>query len=136
MFSSNNKLFLYSSADMDKILLRYTEYNEPHRPLTNLDVRLLCVLLHDECFFSISDSLTANLPQVIPQKLHLKQKVCHCLKLNLHLKTHNPRTKYLSRKCRKHRCKHSPSLNRRQQSVHALHRKRLENPNLRSKATM
>lgn len=23
---------------MDKILLRYTEYNEPHKPLTNSDV--------------------------------------------------------------------------------------------------
>jgi len=37
IFSSNNKLFPYSSTDMDKILLRYTEYSEPHKPLTNTD---------------------------------------------------------------------------------------------------
>lgn len=39
VFSSNNKLFQYASSDMDKILLRYTEYSEPHKPLTNNDVR-------------------------------------------------------------------------------------------------
>eukprot|EP01105_Mastigella_eilhardi_P019191 TRINITY_DN4502_c0_g1_i1.p1 TRINITY_DN4502_c0_g1~~TRINITY_DN4502_c0_g1_i1.p1 ORF type:complete len:453 (+),score=133.97 TRINITY_DN4502_c0_g1_i1:70-1428(+) len=37
MFSSSNKLFVYSSNDIDKILLRYTEYTEPNRPLTNAD---------------------------------------------------------------------------------------------------
>lgn len=39
IFSSNNKLFQYASSDMDKSLLRYTEYNEPHKPLTNNDVK-------------------------------------------------------------------------------------------------
>ncbi len=38
IFSSNNKLFQYASNDMDKCLLKYTEYNEPHKPLTNQDV--------------------------------------------------------------------------------------------------
>jgi len=37
IFSSNNKLFQYASSDMDKLLLRYTEYSEPHKPLTNAD---------------------------------------------------------------------------------------------------
>jgi len=37
IFSSNNKLFQYASSDMDKLLLRYTDHNEPHKPLTNQD---------------------------------------------------------------------------------------------------
>eukprot|EP01119_Soliformovum_irregulare_P023457 TRINITY_DN8181_c0_g1_i4.p1 TRINITY_DN8181_c0_g1~~TRINITY_DN8181_c0_g1_i4.p1 ORF type:complete len:374 (+),score=63.82 TRINITY_DN8181_c0_g1_i4:85-1206(+) len=37
IFGSNNKLFQYASSDMDKILLRYTDYNEAHKPLTNQD---------------------------------------------------------------------------------------------------
>ncbi len=39
VFSSNNKLFQYASSKMDQILLRYTDYTEPHRPLSNSDVR-------------------------------------------------------------------------------------------------
>ncbi|CAG8508266.1 4532_t:CDS:2 [Dentiscutata heterogama] len=30
IFNSNNKLVQYASTDIDKILLKYTEYNEPH----------------------------------------------------------------------------------------------------------
>ena len=41
IFSSNGKLFQYSSTDMDKVLLRYTEFTESHKPLTNKDVRKL-----------------------------------------------------------------------------------------------
>jgi len=37
VFSSSNKLFQYASSDMDDILLKYTEYNEAHKPLTNVD---------------------------------------------------------------------------------------------------
>jgi len=37
VFSSNNKLFQYSSTDLDKLLNRMNEYNEPHKPLTNDD---------------------------------------------------------------------------------------------------
>eukprot|EP00029_Vermamoeba_vermiformis_P005283 TRINITY_DN1788_c0_g1_i1.p1 TRINITY_DN1788_c0_g1~~TRINITY_DN1788_c0_g1_i1.p1 ORF type:complete len:463 (-),score=65.76 TRINITY_DN1788_c0_g1_i1:201-1589(-) len=37
IFNSNNKLYQYSSTDMDKILLKYTDYNEPHSPLSNSD---------------------------------------------------------------------------------------------------
>ncbi|ORY72875.1 SRF-like protein [Neocallimastix californiae] len=35
---TNNKLFQYASSDMDRILLRYTEYNEPHESRTNEDI--------------------------------------------------------------------------------------------------
>uniref|UniRef100_A0A8C5HDE0 MADS-box domain-containing protein n=1 Tax=Gouania willdenowi TaxID=441366 RepID=A0A8C5HDE0_GOUWI len=30
IFNGSNKLFQYASTDMDKVLLKYTEYNEPH----------------------------------------------------------------------------------------------------------
>nr|AER29905.1 myocyte enhancer factor 2 splice variant III [Nematostella vectensis] len=38
IFNSANKLFQYASTDMDKILLKYTEYNEPHESRTNTDI--------------------------------------------------------------------------------------------------
>ena len=38
IFSSSNKLFQYASTDMDKVLLKYTEYNEPHESRTNNDI--------------------------------------------------------------------------------------------------
>eukprot|EP00742_Colponemidia_sp_Colp-10_P002631 GILJ01002811.1.p1 GENE.GILJ01002811.1~~GILJ01002811.1.p1 ORF type:complete len:507 (-),score=86.02 GILJ01002811.1:259-1779(-) len=37
IFNSNGKLFQYSSTDVDKILLKYTEYNEPHEQRNNTD---------------------------------------------------------------------------------------------------
>ncbi|XP_057686958.1 myocyte-specific enhancer factor 2A-like [Corythoichthys intestinalis] len=38
VFNSSNKLFQYASTDMDKVLLKYTEYNEPHESRTNSDI--------------------------------------------------------------------------------------------------
>ena len=38
IFNSSNKLFQYASSDMDKILLKYTEYSEPHESRTNTDL--------------------------------------------------------------------------------------------------
>ncbi|KAA0202753.1 hypothetical protein HAZT_HAZT006651 [Hyalella azteca] len=38
IFNSSNKLFQYASTDMDKVLLKYTEYNEPHESRTNNDI--------------------------------------------------------------------------------------------------
>ena len=46
VFNGANKLFQYASTDMDKVLLRYTEYNEPHESCTNreiVDVSSICV---------------------------------------------------------------------------------------------
>ncbi|KAJ4923374.1 hypothetical protein JOQ06_029588 [Pogonophryne albipinna] len=40
IFNSTNKLFQYASTDMDKVLLKYTEYNEPHESRTNADITL------------------------------------------------------------------------------------------------
>merc|ERR1712096_468274 len=38
IFNSTNKLFQYASTDMDKVLLKYTEYNEPHESRTNKNI--------------------------------------------------------------------------------------------------
>ncbi|XP_050008366.1 myocyte-specific enhancer factor 2C isoform X2 [Alexandromys fortis] len=38
IFNSTNKLFQYASTDMDKVLLKYTEYNEPHESRTNSEI--------------------------------------------------------------------------------------------------
>ncbi|KAI8853142.1 hypothetical protein BC829DRAFT_21832 [Chytridium lagenaria] len=37
IINHNNKLVQYASTDMDKILLKYTEYNEPHESRGNAD---------------------------------------------------------------------------------------------------
>ena len=37
-YPSSNRLFQYASTDMDKVLLKYTEYNEPHESRTNGDI--------------------------------------------------------------------------------------------------
>ena len=44
IFSSSNKLYQYASTDMDKVLLKYTEYNEPHESLPNKTI--IEVLMH------------------------------------------------------------------------------------------
>lgn len=38
IFNSSNRLYEYASTDMDNILLKYTEYNEPHESRTNTDI--------------------------------------------------------------------------------------------------
>lgn len=43
IFSSSNKLYQYASTDMDKVLLKYTEYNEPHESLTNKNIIEVCI---------------------------------------------------------------------------------------------
>ena len=38
IFNSNNKLFQYASSNVDSILLKYTEHNEPNETKTNSDI--------------------------------------------------------------------------------------------------
>ncbi|TRZ07622.1 hypothetical protein HGM15179_019485, partial [Zosterops borbonicus] len=38
IFNSTNRLFQYASTDMDRVLLKYTEYSEPHESRTNSDI--------------------------------------------------------------------------------------------------
>lgn len=54
IFNSTNKLFQYASTDMDKVLLKYTEYNEPHESRTNSDIV-------EVYFFPVKDSKVYNI---------------------------------------------------------------------------
>ncbi|UJR15868.1 hypothetical protein I4U23_002794 [Adineta vaga] len=38
IFNSNDRLFQYASSDINKVLLKYAEYNEPHESCTNVDI--------------------------------------------------------------------------------------------------
>lgn len=38
IFNNNNKLFQYASSNVDNILLKYTEHNEPNETKTNMDI--------------------------------------------------------------------------------------------------
>ncbi|CAO2612615.1 Myocyte-specific enhancer factor 2B [Lemmus lemmus] len=38
IFNSAQRLFQYASSDMDQVLLKYTEYSEPHESRTNADI--------------------------------------------------------------------------------------------------
>jgi hypothetical protein len=65
IFNSNNKLYQYSSTDMDKILLKYTDYNEPHSPLSNNDVSHFTLHIRKElilnlCFIIFSNKVTCH----------------------------------------------------------------------------
>ena len=54
IFSSSNKLYQYASTDMDKVLLKYTEYNEPHESLTNKNIIDVSVYINwDETVYSL-----------------------------------------------------------------------------------
>ena len=49
IFNHANKLFQYASSDMSRVLLKYTEYREPHESRTNndiVDVRIGVFLLY------------------------------------------------------------------------------------------
>ncbi|PAA55019.1 hypothetical protein BOX15_Mlig012323g3 [Macrostomum lignano] len=38
VFNGNNRLHQYASTDMDRLLLRYTDYSSPHESRTNKDI--------------------------------------------------------------------------------------------------
>ena len=61
IFNTTNRLFQYASSDMDKVLLKYTEYNEPHESRTNKD---------------IIDVRTPSLPTRIPTFLLISSSSC------------------------------------------------------------
>ncbi|TPX75408.1 hypothetical protein CcCBS67573_g03334 [Chytriomyces confervae] len=66
IINNNNKLVQYASTDMDKILLKYTEYNEPHESRRNADFQNL-MDDNDEAGFPELESATPesqNLTQV------------------------------------------------------------------------
>ncbi|XP_013873451.1 myocyte-specific enhancer factor 2A isoform X3 [Austrofundulus limnaeus] len=70
IFNSSNKLFQYASTDMDKVLLKYTEYNEPHESRTNSDIlEALYKKEHRAC-----DSPDAEASYVLPPSTEEKYK--------------------------------------------------------------
>uniref|UniRef100_A0A673A6S1 Myocyte enhancer factor 2d n=1 Tax=Sphaeramia orbicularis TaxID=375764 RepID=A0A673A6S1_9TELE len=60
IFNHSNKLFQYASTDMDKVLLKYTEYNEPHESRTNADI---IETLRKKGFNGCKHSSNATVPQ-------------------------------------------------------------------------
>lgn len=56
IFNSSNKLFQYASTDMDKVLLKYTEYNEPHESRTNSDIVEVTIWKDDLCSYLLNAS--------------------------------------------------------------------------------
>ncbi|XP_034032451.1 myocyte enhancer factor 2aa isoform X3 [Thalassophryne amazonica] len=65
IFNSSNKLFQYASTDMDKVLLKYTEYNEPHESRTNSDiVEKLRNKGHNDCASPDPDDCYGHSPLV------------------------------------------------------------------------
>jgi hypothetical protein len=58
IFSSSNKLYQYASTDMDKVLLKYTEYNEPHESLTNKNIIEVSQLIKLSKFFNVKQVCT------------------------------------------------------------------------------
>ncbi|NXL39928.1 MEF2D factor, partial [Glaucidium brasilianum] len=63
IFNHSNKLFQYASTDMDKVLLKYTEYNEPHESRTNADIIEALNKKHRECESPEGDEVFALTPQ-------------------------------------------------------------------------
>lgn len=61
IFSSSNKLYQYASTDMDKVLLKYTEYNEPHESLTNKNIIEVKTFSRGRCRESFATKLFAKL---------------------------------------------------------------------------
>ncbi|XP_075049237.1 myocyte-specific enhancer factor 2D isoform X7 [Mixophyes fleayi] len=63
IFNHSNKLFQYASTDMDKVLLKYTEYNEPHESRTNADIIEALNKKHREYESPDADEVFALTPQ-------------------------------------------------------------------------
>jgi SRF-type transcription factor (DNA-binding and dimerisation domain) len=61
IFSSSNKLYQYASTDMDKVLLKYTEYNEPHESLTNKNIIEVCLLQGNSQVLKVLFSLSLSI---------------------------------------------------------------------------
>ncbi|KAJ2373973.1 Ribosome-releasing factor 2 mitochondrial [Coemansia sp. RSA 2611] len=56
IFSSQNKLVQYASTNMDKVLMRYTDFGEPNESLTNVQ----CAALYGEGADNDDDDLMPN----------------------------------------------------------------------------
>ncbi|KAJ3029465.1 UNVERIFIED_CONTAM: Myocyte-specific enhancer factor 2D [Siphonaria sp. JEL0065] len=64
IINNNNKLVQYASTDMDKILLKYTEYSEPHESRGNADFQNLM----DNDVETFADPNDAGTPDSVTQQ--------------------------------------------------------------------
>lgn len=71
IFSSSNKLYQYASTDMDKVLLKYTEYNEPHESLTNKNIIEVGVIFPFILWCYILNVCSFKIKHVAGIKMHL-----------------------------------------------------------------
>ncbi|KAJ3038459.1 Myocyte-specific enhancer factor 2D [Rhizophlyctis rosea] len=68
IFNHNGKLVQYASTDMDKILLKYTEYSEPHESRSNDDFERLEEKDEDDDGDFLEDDHTPQPPEQQPQQ--------------------------------------------------------------------
>uniref|UniRef100_A0A8C3QHT5 Myocyte enhancer factor 2D n=1 Tax=Cyanoderma ruficeps TaxID=181631 RepID=A0A8C3QHT5_9PASS len=66
IFNHSNKLFQYASTDMDKVLLKYTEYNEPHESRTNADIIEVRLIAHCSSCVGSSTALQLSVQSTVP----------------------------------------------------------------------
>ncbi|KAJ2160706.1 Myocyte-specific enhancer factor 2D [Coemansia sp. RSA 552] len=66
IFSSQNKLVQYASTNMDKVLMRYTDYGEPTENLTNTQ----CAAMYGDRDAALPDDEDLALPQSAPSFDH------------------------------------------------------------------
>nr|XP_057944780.1 myocyte-specific enhancer factor 2A-like isoform X2 [Doryrhamphus excisus] len=81
IFNSSNKLFQYASTDMDKVLLKYTEYNEPHESRTNSDiVEALSKKEHRSCDSPDADATYALTPNTEAKYKKINEEFDHMMR--------------------------------------------------------
>ncbi|XP_054625916.1 myocyte-specific enhancer factor 2A-like isoform X3 [Dunckerocampus dactyliophorus] len=81
IFNSSNKLFQYASTDMDKVLLKYTEYNEPHESRTNSDiVEALSKKEHRGCDSPDADAAYALTPNAEAKYKKINEEFDHMMR--------------------------------------------------------
>lgn len=79
IFNSSNKLFQYASTDMDKILLKYTEYNEPHESRTNNDIlEVRTISLSHQCNHHYCGPCVEQLNLNFSFRLFQRRRISQC----------------------------------------------------------
>lgn len=90
IFSSSNKLYQYASTDMDKVLLKYTEYNEPHESLTNKNIIEVHLAQQQLCYNTrpcahIDNYICTNIYNlIVADTLHVQVVSIHSSAINSH----------------------------------------------------
>ncbi|KAI8340327.1 hypothetical protein BC941DRAFT_468591 [Chlamydoabsidia padenii] len=75
VFNSNNKLVQYSSNDIDKVLMRYTEYSDPYETKTNSDFG--GNTNHDDASLDYSDNEAISTSSTVVPRHDYNNSVSH-----------------------------------------------------------